>query len=235
MTLKEVMSELQSMGSASTKNTHMNHGAPEPLFGVKVGDMKNIVKKVKKDHPLALELFATGNSDAMYLAGLISDPAKMTTKDLQSWAEQATWHMISEYSVAWTAAESPHALPMAAKWINSKNERIASTGWSTLSSYISITPEDDLDMVQFKSLLERVEKNIHAAQNRVRSTMNGFIIAVGSGIPALTIEAIRVAGKVGTVYVDMGGTACKVPDAAEYINKIKLRGAIGKKKKTAKC
>jgi hypothetical protein len=33
----------------------------------------------------------------------------------------------------------------------------------------------------------------------------------------------------------MGGTACKVPDAAEYIQKVQKRGAIGKKRKTTKC
>jgi hypothetical protein len=41
----------------------MKHGAPEPIFGVKFGDLK----RVKKDHQLALGLYSTGNSDAMYL------------------------------------------------------------------------------------------------------------------------------------------------------------------------
>jgi len=35
--------------------------------------------------------------------------------------------------------------------------------------------------------------------------------------------------------VDVGGTACKVPHAPEYIRKVQARGAIGKKRKTAKC
>jgi hypothetical protein len=33
----------------------------------------------------------------------------------------------------------------------------------------------------------------------------------------------------------MGGTACKVPDAAEYIDKVKKRGSLGKKRKNATC
>jgi 3-methyladenine DNA glycosylase AlkD len=39
------------------------------VFGVKIGDLKVIQKKVKKDHQLAMELFDTGIYDAMYLAG----------------------------------------------------------------------------------------------------------------------------------------------------------------------
>jgi hypothetical protein len=47
--------------------------------------------------------------------------------------------------------------------------------------------------------------------------------------------ALQTAAKIGPVTVDMGGTACKVPSAAEYIQKVQKRGAIGKKRKTVKC
>jgi hypothetical protein len=35
--------------------------------------------------------------------------------------------------------------------------------------------------------------------------------------------------------VDMGGTACEVPDAVEYIKRVEERGSLGKKRKTVKC
>jgi len=65
--------------------------------------------------------------------------------------------------------------------------------------------------------------------------MNGFVIAVGSYIAPLTNDAIAAANKIGPVTVDMNGTACKVPDAVEYIKKAEARGALGKKKKMVKC
>ena len=68
MTANEILVELEKMGDASTKKTLMNHGAREPFFGVKVADLKTILKKTKKNHELSLELYRTGNSDAMYLA-----------------------------------------------------------------------------------------------------------------------------------------------------------------------
>jgi hypothetical protein len=36
------------LGNEQTKKIHLRHGAIEPLFGVKVGDLKAIQKKVKK-------------------------------------------------------------------------------------------------------------------------------------------------------------------------------------------
>lgn len=56
-----------------------------------------------------MELFAIGNYDAMYLAGLIADESKMSKKDIGEWAAKAKSSGISEYTVAWVAAES--ALP----------------------------------------------------------------------------------------------------------------------------
>ena len=65
--------------------------------------------------------------------------------------------------------------------------------------------------------------------------MNGFVIAVGCYVKPLTDRAIATGAKLGTVKVDMGGTACKVPSVAESIQKIRARGTLGKKRKSAKC
>jgi hypothetical protein len=65
--------------------------------------------------------------------------------------------------------------------------------------------------------------------------MNGFVIAVGGAVAPLADLAIATGEKVGTVSVDMGGTACKVPFAPEYIRKVHAKGNLGKKRKTVKC
>ena len=65
--------------------------------------------------------------------------------------------------------------------------------------------------------------------------MNGFVIAVGSFAKPLLAKAVAAASKLGKVEVDVGDTACKVPLAIDYINKVKARGCIGKKRKVVKC
>ena len=89
MTAKEILEEMKPLGSDSYKKVILNHGVKEPCFGVKIGDMQKIVKRIKRDYQLALELYDTGVYDAMYLAGLIADDARMTKKDLQHWAAKA--------------------------------------------------------------------------------------------------------------------------------------------------
>ncbi len=235
MTTTEVMQELQAMGTEQTKKTFLRHGACEPFFGVKVGDMKQIVKKVKKDHALSLALYDTGNSDAMYLAGLIADEKKITRQDLQHWAETAPWHMISEYTVAWVAAESPHGWSLGLDWIESDRESIASAGWATLASWVTIRPDSTLDLPELEQLLDRVAANIHSAPNRVRYVMNGFVMACGISVIPLSEKALDVAEKMGEVYVNVGNTDCRVPVAMEYIQNAINKGRLGAKKKMARC
>ena len=235
MNVQEVMAELQAMGNEGIKKVLLKHGVKEPFFGVKVEDLKTIEKKVKINYKLAKDLYATGNADAMYLAGLIADDAKMTKAELQTWVQQAISDNISGYTVPWVAAGSRYGYELALEWIESDEEYIAAAGWSTLSNLAALKPDDELDIPGFKALLDRVIKTIHSSKNRVRSTMNNFLIAVGSYVTALTNDAIAAAAKIGAVTVIKEGTACKVPDAAVYILKVKDKGALGKKKKTVKC
>lgn len=235
MTTEQIMKELEKKGSESIRKIFQNHGNSGPMYGVKVADLKIIQKKVKKDHELAMQLFSTGNYDAMYLAGLIADESRMSKKDIQQWVERSTSKGISEYTVAWVAAESDYGWELGMKWIDSPKENIATAGWNTLSGVIAMKPDHELDMATIKKLLQRIAKEIHAAPNRVRYTMNGFVIGVGGYIKELTKEAIEIAKKIGDVYVDMEGTSCKVPSAADYIKKMEAKGYIGKKKKTVKC
>lgn len=234
---KEVMQALEAMGTAQTRKTFTKHGAPNNMFGVKVGDMKSLIKKTgKKNHALAIELYASGNSDAMYFAGLIADEQQMKKADLQRWAEQASWYMLSEFTVAWVAAESPFGWELALKWIDSKKEHVASSGWATLSNLLAYEKAKPADEKLLKSLIDRVEKSLHQSPNRVRYTMNGFLISVGGYVPSLSERAIKAATKIGIVNVDMGGTACKVPEATSYIDKMLARNNGGaKKKKTVRC
>lgn len=233
--LQDIMIKLEALGSEQTKQTFLRHGAQEPLFGVKVGDLKKLVKEVKKDQDLALALYDTGNSDAMYLAGLSVQPKSMTKDDLQKWVSKANWYMLAEYTVASVAAESNYAMELAREWIASDREMIAVCGYSTYSNYLSITPDEALDLEEIRSILARIENGIHEERNRVRYVMNGFVISVGTYITALNEEAKRVAEQIGKVHVDVGLTACKVPLATEYIHKVEARGIVGKRRKTCIC
>jgi 3-methyladenine DNA glycosylase AlkD len=232
MNANEILAELETYGNENIKKIFLKHGAREPFLGVKIEDLKKIQKRIKKNHELSLALYATGISDAMYLAGLIADEKQISKDELQKWAEQATWSMVSEYPVAQVAAESRHGWELAQTWIDSDKELIATAGWATLSFLVSVKPDEELNILKIESLLDRVKSEIHSAPNSVRYTMNGFVIAVGTYIAQLSKKALEISGQIGKVEVDMGETACKTPDAKTYIEKAVNAGKLGKKRKT---
>jgi hypothetical protein len=80
-----------------------------------------------------------------------------------------------------------------------------------------------------------VQKSIHEQPNRVRYTMNGFVMALGCCVAPLQKRALAAARKIGPVEVDMGGTACKIHVAAELIEKVAAAGRAGRKRKSARC
>jgi 3-methyladenine DNA glycosylase AlkD len=233
MTATEILSQLKQMGTENISRILAKHGAPANQYGVKIEDMKTIQKKIKKDYALSLELYDSGISDAQYLAGLIADETKMTKKDLQHWADTAQWSQISEFTVPWIAAESNHGWELGLKWISSKKDTIQSSGWATLANVVALVKDEELDLKELQNLLYKVEKEITSAPNRVRCTMNIFVISVGGYVQALSTEAIEIGKRIGHISVDMHGTACKVPYAPDYIQKMIGRGY--KKKKMARC
>jgi 3-methyladenine DNA glycosylase AlkD len=234
-TVKEVVEELRPLGSEGYRKVLRNHGIPEPMFGVKVEDLKKIQKRVKKDHLLALALYDTGIYDARYLAGLVADELRMTEMDLCHWLATANCSALCQYTIPWVAAETEYGRELALEWIDATDEHAATAGWSTLGSLVSITDDADLDLDELKGLLARVQSSIHSQPNRARYAMNGFVIAAGSYVKGLTAHAIRAGKAIGPVEVDMGNTACKVPFGPDYIQKVKDRGAVGKKRKSARC
>ncbi len=212
--------KLKPLGSDGYKRVIFNHGVKEPCYGVKISELQKIVKRTGPDYQLALDLYDTGNYDAMYLAGLIADDARMARQDLTRWVAKAYCKPLQRATVPWVAAGSPHGWELALKWIDSKVPGTAATGWATLGSLVSIKDDAALDMAELQRLLQRVQKTIHQAPNEVRSQMNLFVIGVGSYVKPLTALAVKTGEAMGPVTVDVGNTACQVPFVPDYIQKV---------------
>lgn len=214
-----IMKNLEALGSEQIKRIYIKHGAKEPLYGVKTGDLQPIVRKIKKDYELSLKLYETGNYDAMYLAGLIADTQKMSKQDFDSWIEKAYCHGLSDYTVAPTLAKSEIAQEIADEWITSKKELYQSAGWTCYCQLLKYQNNDKISKEKMELYLYDIELNIHKSANRVRYSMNNFVITVGIFYEPLREKALKVAKNIGEIYVDMGETSCKTPLATKYIQK----------------
>lgn len=217
MTLAETMEVLAQAGSAQTCKTYARHGATGPMFGVSFATLKTLVKRIGIDHELALALWGTGNFDARNLAFKIVDPAQITAAELDRWAREASGARMCGGYVGMLAAESPHAAAKAEQWAASKNER-ERCAYFALLGHLASRDETRPDSFYLARLGE-IERTIHKAPNGEREAMNLAVIQIGCRNASLRQAATAAAKRIGPVEIDHGDTACKTPDAAEYIEK----------------
>lgn len=217
LTFAEVMSELENAGSAQTRKTYSRHGASEPMFGVSFATLKALMKRIDVDHELALALWDTGNFDAQNLAVKIVDPSRMTSDDFDRWVRGSSWALMCGSYAAQLPAEGPHAAQKSIQWLNSRDPRERTAGW-TLLGQLALRDVTSPDAV-FAQRLAEIERSIHSAPNVEREIMNRTVIAIGCRNAALRQAALVAAKRIGNVDVDHGDTACKTPNALEYIEK----------------
>ncbi|UXH46487.1 DNA alkylation repair protein [Rossellomorea vietnamensis] len=235
MDLETVMKELEALGKERTKKMYLSNGAREPVFGVATGAMKPMVKTIKKDQALAEKLYATGNYDAMYFAGVIADPKAMTEADFDRWIEGAYFYMLSDNVVAVTLSEAPIAQDVADKWIASGDELKMSAGWSCYCWLLGNRKDEEFSEEKLRGMLQNVKDTIHDAPERTKSSMNNFVGTVGVSYVPLHEEALETAKEIGPVEMVREGKKNSVLKAADDIQKQVEKGRIGFKRKYVRC
>ncbi|NBD25647.1 DNA alkylation repair protein [Paenibacillus glycinis] len=235
MNAELVLQELEALGKERLKKMYGTNGAQEPFYGVATGEMKPIAKKIKLNQPLAEELYATGNYDAMYFAGIIADPKAMTAADFERWIDAAYFYMISDYVVAVTLAETDIAQEVADRWIVSGEELRMSAGWSCYCWLLGSRPDGEFAADKLAAMLEQVQRTIHDVPERTKFAMSNFIYTVAVSYVPLHEQAVETAKAIGQVEVNRDKPKSNFLNAASNIQKAIDKGRIGFKRKYVRC
>lgn len=220
MTYGEVMKELRALGTPQNVKVYRRHGMGENVFGVSFGNLARLQKRIKRDHALAIELWASGNADARHLALQIADPALAGRPLLEAWSADLHYYQLCDL-LAGLVARTPLAHPLAAEWIASPGEWISRTGWDVIG--LLALRDATLSDAYFTGLLDRIERDIHGSPNFTRHAMNNALIAIGMRNAHLKVLAQAAARRIGKVVVDHGETDCRTPDAGDYIERAHAR------------
>jgi 3-methyladenine DNA glycosylase AlkD len=221
MNSTEAMEQLEAFGSEQTRKTWCRHGAAEPMFGVKFGDLAKLQKRIKVDHALAAKLWRTGNHDARLLGCMVADAAAITEKELKTWASE-----VKDSSTAEALAALASRTPMAAKirevWLADPKMRRA--GWSMVGHCAK--EGVSIDEPTALGYIKRIEADIHGAENWTRRTMMYVLIGIGGRNAASRKAAEAAIKRIGPVAFDSENTACEFPDAIPYIARIWARRKV---------
>jgi 3-methyladenine DNA glycosylase AlkD len=235
MELKEIMNYLSSLTNERTKKYYVSGGAKEPVFGCTISSMKPLFKQLKYNQDLANQLYDTGNYDAMYLAGMIAEPKKMTKHDFDRWINKAYFFMISDFIVSVTLAEADIGAQVADAWIESEKELTISAGWKTYEWMLGTRKNETFDKQRLKELIEMIPTRFESQPPRAQSSMVDFLQAVAISYPPLHEEALTSASKLGKIEIKMSDSKTRIVDPLNDILSEVNKGRLGFKRKHVRC
>jgi 3-methyladenine DNA glycosylase AlkD len=193
MTVNEILAQLESLGDDARRKHNAKAGAPDNQFGVKLGDIRALAKKIKTDHELALRLWDTGNVEAQLLATLIIQPKSLSADDVNRLTRSTTCAQVADWLNSYVVAQHPEKEVLREKWMKAKDRWASRAGWGLTASRVSKNA-DGLDLT---ALLDRIEKEMPKAKSEVQWTMNNTLGAIGIHHPEHRRRAVSIGEKIG--------------------------------------
>jgi 3-methyladenine DNA glycosylase AlkD len=219
MTVNEILTRLKSLGDDARRAHNAMAGVPDNQFGVKLGDIRAMAKKIKTDHELALNLWDTGNVEGQLLATLIIQPKSLSADELDKLTRSTTCAQVAAWLNSYVVARHPETEALPEKWMKAKDRWAARAGWSLTASRVNKGSDDGLDL---PALLDRIEQEMPKAMPEVQWTMNNTLGAIGILDPKLRKRAIAIGEKIGLYRdwpVSKGCTPPYVPVWVDFMVK----------------
>lgn len=219
MTVKEILAQLAALGNEKMRAINAKAGAGDNQFGVKMGDIRAVAKKLKTNHPLALELWNTGYIEAQLLAMLIIKPKELSAQQLDTMVRSIDFHWVADWFSSYILKEHPEKETLREGWMNADNVWEARAGWSLTAGRVARDPEG----LNPSKILDRIEKEMPKAAPEVQWTMNTTLAQIGINMPEHRARALAIGEKLG-IYRDYPvSKGCTSPFAPIWINEMLSR------------
>jgi 3-methyladenine DNA glycosylase AlkD len=214
MTLKDALKELKALGNEKVRAQNAKGGAGGNQFGVSLGDIRVLAKKIRTDHPLALSLWDSGNVDAQFLAALVIQPKKLSAKEMDRMVRSISFARVADWLISYVVRQHPDKEALRQSWMTSDDRWAARAAWDLTSERVAKSP-DGLDL---PALLDRLESEMATADPAVQWTMNNTLAGIGIHAPKLRKRAIAIGEKLG-IYRDYPvSKGCTSPFAPIWID-----------------
>jgi len=213
MTLKETLAQLEALGHPKVRAQNARGGAGDNQFGVKLGDIRKLAKKIRADQSLALSLWETGNVDAQFLAVLLVQPEELSAEELDRLVRSVSFSRVADWLSAYIVRQHPEKESLREKWMTADDRWAARAGWDLTAERVAKSP-DGLDL---PGLLVRIETEMSDADPEVQWTMNNTLAGIGIHFPEYRRQAVDIGEKLG-IYRDYPvSKGCTSPFAPIWI------------------
>jgi 3-methyladenine DNA glycosylase AlkD len=213
MTLQEIVDRLEALGHEKVRKLNSRNGAGENQFGVQLGDLRKLAKTIKTNHELAMDLWRTGNGDAMLLSTLLMRPGQISSDDLEQMVRVAMYTQLSDWLATNVVKLHPDKETLRQKWMASNEVMLARAGWMLTAERVNRAPEG-LDL---NALLDRIEAQMATVPTQVQWTMNNTLAAIGIHFAEHRERAVAIGEKLGVFRDFPTSKGCTSPFAPIWI------------------
>ena len=187
-----VLRELEKRGSRKVRDEMLTrYGITAPrAYGVPVGVIKAMGKKLGTDHELALALWDTGWYEARLLTSFIDDPAKVTASQMDRWARDFDNWGVCDTLCFNLFDRTPHAWRKVEQWAKKDAEFVKRGGFALLAC-LALHDKKAGDAPFLKSL-RLIEAGADDDRNFVKKGVSWALRLIGRRNQALNAAAVTL-------------------------------------------
>jgi len=222
MNTDDILAEFEASGSERLRAQNARHGVDQPQFGVKMGDIRAMAKRIKKNHPLAIDLWSSGYFEGQMLALLILNPCELTVEDMDGMVQSIRSPQVADWFGTNVSKKHPDKEQARQIWMVSDHSWALRAGWNLTAERIA----KDADGLNLEALLERIATEMPTASPQVQWMMNTTLAFIGIHHAALREQAVTLGERMG-IYRDYPTPkGCTSPFAPIWIAEMVRRQAV---------
>lgn len=151
-------------------------------YGVLRGDVRKLAAKIKNDHELAIQLWATGNIDAQFLAILLIKPKDLSRDEVDGMMRSIDFTQVADWFISYIVSKHPTKRPCAKGGWPTAIPGPPRAGWALTAERIS---KKKPGRHRSAGLLNRIESDMKEAAPEVQWTMNNSLAGIGIHFPII--------------------------------------------------
>lgn len=163
------------------------------VYGVSVGDLRDLAKKLGKSHDLAAALWKTEVYEARMLAAFVEEEARVTPAQMDRWAKVFDNWAICDHCCFHLFDKTPHAWTKIEAWTKRPEEFVKRAGFALIAS-VALHDKKAPD-APFLKALKMIEREATDERNFVKKGVNWALRGIGRRNPALKAAAIKLSEK----------------------------------------
>jgi 3-methyladenine DNA glycosylase AlkD len=167
----------------------------ERRLGLSMPAMRRVAKALGRDHALALALWDTGIPDARIVAGMVADPRRLTSRQMEVWVKGLRSWDVCDQVCGSAFLQSPWAWKKVAAWSGRRDEFVRRAAFALLAT-LAVHDHESVDE-RFVRALALVEAAADDDRNFVRKAVNWALRNIGKRNAALNAAAIEAAQRIG--------------------------------------